>query len=526
MYAYATSDHTKNVATAITVSAFGAALKGTYVLQTGGTDATALPYQLAGVVVLDGKGNITSGEQVYSDVTASYSDKIASGTYFIGPDGRGTLTLNTGDTNIGTVVNGVGTGIEYFSLQYLSNSQVLIAKIDPTPANNPNPPESNESARGTMDLQTSVAPPTAGYAFVMSGTDVASASGVAYGGVLNIDSANTISGNGSISDEDLAGTVTPKVAISGTVSSPDGLGAVTFNLQSAFPNATSIQLTGYIIDGTHIELIESDNNGSGTGMSTGGIAIGRGSATGTFTGGASVFSGNFVFGVSGEDVNSGYLSGTLALAGTLTADGAGNLTGYVEEFLDSTQVSRSLSTTYNTDPNGTGRVATLLNHGNWGAVLYLTGNGNPPLILDTDNSIISGGGGLGTGIVYPAAASPSLSGKYGVIFEAPDSPGGELDASGQFTATAASTISGVLDENVGFIGNWDDTLFSGAFQSSTIPNRLTGTLQSTNFNSQGGPVPVSYYLIDSSHGFFVETDGAGPALGYFATRTPVCSTCQ
>jgi hypothetical protein len=42
---------------------------------------------------------------------------------------------------------------------------------------------------------------------------------------------------------------------------------------------------------------------------------------------------------------------------------------------------------------------------------------------------------------------------------------------------------------------------------------------------------VAYYLIDSGHGFFAETDLVNPgsgqvAVGYFEVRTPVCDGCQ
>ena len=45
------------------------------------------------------------------------------------------------------------------------------------------------SATGTMDLQTSTAAPSGGYAFVVSGTDVVKTLPVAFGGVFNIDSS-------------------------------------------------------------------------------------------------------------------------------------------------------------------------------------------------------------------------------------------------------------------------------------------------------------------------------------------------
>ena len=42
---------------------------------------------------------------------------------------------------------------------------------------------------------------------------------------------------------------------------------------------------------------------------------------------------------------------------------------------------------------------------------------------------------------------------------------------------------------------------------------------------------VAFYLVDSGHGFFAETDLVNPgsgqvAVGYFEVRTPVCDGCQ
>ena len=92
----------------ITITTFSGSLKGTYVLQAQGVDNSgATDYQFAGAVVLDGNGGITSGEQTInffdqqSGALVSKSDSIvaAPNSYFIGSDGRGTITITTSDTN-------------------------------------------------------------------------------------------------------------------------------------------------------------------------------------------------------------------------------------------------------------------------------------------------------------------------------------------------------------------------------------------------------------------------------------------
>src|SRR5690242_11361913 len=106
--AFATADHTQNVSAPVTVTGFGSALQGTYVLQVQGIDATSFePYQFAGVVTFDGNGAITSGEQTVNQfdpnlgVVSSKTDPITGGSYFVGSNGQGTITINTADQNVG-----------------------------------------------------------------------------------------------------------------------------------------------------------------------------------------------------------------------------------------------------------------------------------------------------------------------------------------------------------------------------------------------------------------------------------------
>ena len=301
-------------------------------------------FQLAGVVILDGNGGITSGEQTHSDFVVSVSDPITGGSYSIGPDGRGTITINTADQSIGQL------GVENLSLVFLSGSQGLIATFD-----DPNLQPSNETSSGTLDLQTSSAAPTGGYAFAVSGTDLIF-DAMSIGGVLNIDSPKKISGKGSVADQDLAGSLISKATLSGTTSDPDSFGSFKVTLTTAFA-PTPIQFTGYMVDSTHIKLIESDNDGSGTGFgSTAGVAIGQGAATGTFIANSS-FAGKYVFGILGQDLSG--LPDTLASAGNFTADSSGKLTsGFNDEFLSgfSIAISDSFTGAYTLDTKGTGRV--------------------------------------------------------------------------------------------------------------------------------------------------------------------------
>ena len=516
--AFATADHSKNLVAPIKVTGFAGNLKGNYVFQTRGLDANGA-YELAGVITLDGNGNITGGEQTHSDSVLAASDRITGGSYALGPDGRGTLTIETSDKNIAQ------QGIENLSLVFLSSSQALLATLD-----NPSLPASNETSSGTMDLQTSIQPLQGGYAFAVGGTDLA-LQPMAMGGILNVDNPETISGQGSVADQDDAGTLSSNAAIAGNVTTPDAFGAVTFVLTAAFASSP-LQFTGYMVDATHIKLIESDNSGQGTGIaSTAGLAIGQGSATGTF-GPGSGFTGNYVFGIVGED--SSFLPTSLASVGQFTASSAGSLTGgYNDEFLGglSIEIADGFSGNYALDSAGIGRVDSTTNYTSGGAgpelIFYLTGKGGPALVLDADASL----GAVGTGLAYPQTAAPYVfNGLYGLSFTQ-GSAGSESDATAAITVDGtARTLSGTVDTD--FLRSpQPNTPISGSFAVISANGRSAGSLSNTFFPSPGSTpntLAVDFYLIDSAHGFFIETDSlvSGQSLlGYFAVRTPVCATC-
>ena len=449
----------------------------------------------------------------------SVTDSITGGLYFIGADGRGSLTLETADQKIGQL------GVENLSLVLLSSSKALIATLD-----NPDLQPSFETSSGTLELQTAITAPTGGYAVAVNGTDIGTQA-MAIGGVLNIDSPGTISGAGSVSDQDDAGTLVSSASVSGTVTSPDALGSVKFNLTVGFAS-NPVQFTGYIVDAQHIKLIESDINGSGAGVgSTSGMAVSQGASTGRFTSNQA-FAGNYVFAILGQDLSG--LPTSLASVGQFTADASGNLnSGYDDELLegDGIFVSDSFSGKYTLDATGTGRIDSHITFRSNGAgpelIFYLAGTGNPPLVLDAETKY----GSLGVGLANRQAAAPfSFSGRYGFSFTQGVGPL-ENDATGQITANATSdTLSGYVDTNYSFTA-LPDTQITGIFVGPTSMGRFSGSLTNAFFPSpetSPNTLAMDFYLIDSGHGYFIETDSLTSGeltFGYFASRTMACITC-
>jgi hypothetical protein len=459
-------------------------LKGNYTFLALGSDVfgsnTPDAYQVGGVLVADGNGNITGGEQTYSNAIAVYPDTF-TGTYTVSSDGTTTLTLNTSDAMVGV------NGVETFSAVLLSASQAIITQFDASATSN-----------GTLDLQaTPIAAPTGGYAFSSLGIDFGS-SGLAIGGVFNIDnnpSAGSISGTGSVADVADFGTLSLAQSVSGSVSAADSFGRVNIDLVIG-PGPIGVDFDGYIVDSTHIRLVETDTFGI-----TGGTAIGQGSSTGSFSAN-SAFSGPFVFGYLGFNA-----AGPGADAGVFTADGAGNLTnGLIDQNQGGFVISDTVSGTYAVDNTGTGRVVATTAFGSHGPgpslIFYLAGSGNPVPMLQTNTSTLGGGTAYAQ-----ASGAPSFNGTYGVGFTSYNSMFDENDGNAQLTANAsAGTFSGMGNINEGFTPTPNQT-FGGTFTSAG--GRFTGTITIQS----GTPISDALYFVDSTQAFVIETDATQVTLG-------------
>ena len=284
---------------------------GNYVFFLTGEDSTDSFYSVAGVFSVSGTGTITGGEQDFVDLGLEGHDTIASCNNCIleTPDGNVQITLNTGDANIG--VN--GTGVEILDASMVSTSNGLLTEYDTW-----------ASGSGTLDLQTSTAAPSGGYAFFTAGLDgFEQPAPVAIGGVINVTSAGNISGAGSVFDQNDGGILSSdQLFAASTVTSPslDGMGMVTFTLTPQTTSTTVFEfaLVGYIVDASHIRLVETADSFNGT---TGGTALGQGSNTGTFSN-SSLSGSSGVFGAVGADVN-----GPLQAAGLLTFNVDGSVSG-------------------------------------------------------------------------------------------------------------------------------------------------------------------------------------------------------
>ena len=561
--AFATAAKTSNVVAPLTVSAFDSSLPaGTYVIQVQGVDSFLNPYQLAGAIVLDGAGNITNGEQT-SNYFGSLSllDANLTGNYFLGNDGRGTITINTNDNNIG------GNGTETFALVFLNNNgqnpRALISQIDLGAAT------TGTSATGTLELQSSVTPPSGSYAFVMNGAAVQPKLGksspypIAFGGILNIASGNVSGLSDEIYGKELTETGAP-ISSTTPIAAPDSFGQVVLILTAGFgfhQNPINLQLTGYVVDSTHIRLIESDytaSNANPFGL-TGGVAIAQTLPQGGFSN-ATLSGAPYVFGVAGVDLCcSNAIPSTLTSAGLFTADGLGEITsGFSDTFLQlncaqpsckqngitGAQISQSFSGGYSVDSTGRA-ISTSITYVtepkpayNPTYYFYLTGlpsgAGEPAALVLAAGDVNYAS--FATGVAYQQSGTPAFGGDYGMSFTQEN--GSENDGTAQFNANGpAQTLSGFADSSVNAdLPNLPDQAIGGSFSATSASSPFSGTLQNAdqssafNIGGSSAALPVNYYFIDPAHSFWIETDlisasSGEVSLGYNAARTPICAAC-
>jgi len=508
--AFASADHTKNVIAPIAITAFASALNGTYVFQTAGVDAGGFNSQVAGVLTFDGSGNIVSGEQTTSSILGVLTTPVGQGSsYFVGADGRGFVTLNTTDQSGQPIT-------EHFSIAVISPTKALIAGLD-----------APQSSVGTLEIQTSTDMPTGGYAFVANGID-STATPIAFGGVANIDSPGVISGDGSLVDQDYNSVFFEcgsPAGLTGTVAQPTpGSGKVVFDLTTSTNCFGFAEFIGYIVDSTHIRLIETDGL-----YITGGVAISQGAARGTYTDAS--LAGTYVYGVVGTDLAS-FLPATLTGVGFVTSDGAGNLTsGSTDFFLAGafSEFREQHAGIYAVDSKGIGRFRLSFNQltptpqttFRPKLIFFLTSPGGPALVLHAGGEELFTPA-IGTGIAYPRGSPPfSFNGKFATSFTQQN--GVENDGTGQMTAQSGlnpPSLSGAVNDSAN--GVETSVPLADTFALPDSNGHFTGTFLGSN---------AAYYLIDSAHGFFDETDLVNPgsgqvAIGYFEVRTPVCDGCE
>ena len=440
-----------------------AALNGPYAFSYTGSDAQGF-LAVAGSLQADGNGHITSGTQDINSGFAISTNAPITGTYTVRADGRGSAILNSpaGNTTIDFVI--------------VSGGHALITRFD-----------ANAAGSGTMDLQTVSAFSNAAlagtFAFSLAGID---AGGVplAVAGNFTSDATGTLTA-GVDDSNDNGGVITNDPMTGSIPVAANGRGTATLNTVRG-----TLNFAFYVVDANHLKIVETN-----TIPVLGGEAFRQ---TGPFSNAS--LSGPFAFTIAGADLIS---AGPFAAGGVLTSNGAGGISGGVEDFNDAGIVTTNVtfSGSYSLAATGRGTLTLNTTSGTFTFVVYPSSGG--VLVLETDIRFLTTGAALQQQATAFNAAS--LQGAYGLNFTGVTTSG-EIDSIAQFTSDGASKVNGIIDlNNTGGI-TFGQPL-SGNFSVATN-GRTTMPLQ-TPLGTQN----LVVYLVNGNRALFVELDTGLVAAG-------------
>lgn len=416
-------------------------LHGQYALLFKGFDSAGV-YEAAGSFIADGNGNVTSGIEDINRTSGPKTGLRIFGTYQIGGDNRGTLTLNSplGPSIFALALNG---SAKAGNLIESDNSGIL--------------------GSGVIKLQDpSAFDPSVfsgGYAMSLTGTDAGGGRIAAIGSIFP-SGAGTISG--SSLDVNDAGVTMPTFApFSGTYSiGSTGRGGAAFVIPGLDGGTFNFAL--YPISANEYFMLSIDPLSAANPIFAGMLEAQTGLPYLT-----SSFHGASIFDLTGSNGNFSQVT-----VGRMQFDGAGNIqVQFDQNSGGNITIAGLLTGAYSIQLNGRG-VLTLDNAQNsersvW--ILYATGS-NHGFLLTSDASV-------GSGDVNPQAfASPFETGDLQGNFEfgagEPASPHTTL-LSGAVFFDGASNLSGTEDESQAGTYTGDLALI-GAYAISTVSNNGRG----------------------------------------------------
>ena len=486
------TDSTKSVSATITIAAAAPLViaDGTYVYHLSGQDNN-LNYYVVGAFTIK-NGVITGGEQDFTDATNFSNDQLVPASSSVtATTGNIQLVFATTDSNIG--VNGVltlrGTPV--------SGTRMLLSEYDNFGA-----------ATGSLDLQTSTAAPTGGYAFAINGVDNTSDENqLVIGGVLNFSGTSLNTANSVFDLNDGGGqTLLAQGFSSGSISAPDSFGRIAISLTPSSSPVGSIGLTGYVLDGHTIQLLESQSDTLNADL--GGTALAQGSNAGQFNAN-SILNFNYIHASQGQDTN-----GPLFLGGAFSFAPGGSVSGLLafNDIFNTTGKGNSFSgAAYTVNPTGrvviTNVVPSNLSNITLSFILYLDGNGNG-VILGADNIQQT------TGLAYQQNGLADYEGSYAIAsqgFLAGPNYEQPYGAVGPVTITS-DTFNGFTDytsqdpklqqNGPTPFDNYSNVPLNGLENNSTGLITLSG-LTSLDFGYSAG---FGYYPIDANRVLAIDLD--------------------
>jgi hypothetical protein len=482
-------------------------LNGPFAFSYSGNDQSGF-LAAAGSFVADGNGHIVSGIEDVDSFSAAGSSKFQiSGTYKVGPDGRGSILLNPGNSGAGTL---------QFALT--TNQHAVVIRFD-----------RSFTGSGTIDQQdlndvSTLSTITGSYVFSGSGADLSFLP-------LGVAGKFRSSGNGSLQ----TGTGVVDLNDNGAVKPDDKSLAVSYSLDSTAPDTGrgEITLTStatgprlfafYIIDASHLYFVEIDGNG----YLLGDIYS---SAPGSSFSASSLTAGNYPFTAGGTSP-----TGAFTLGGVFASGGNGSISGGIFDSNNAGTVTSATALgtcTYTVDPSS-GRILFGLNLASGACpaasattaqfAAYQTAQASSTTVepavvmLEIDPAAVSTGSAYlqKATAQFTAGSFAMLLGGQGIFRNEPASV--QQDVEGQLNLSSSTVSSGNLDIN-DFNAVFQSDPISSASSSTASPDsngRATAVLVTTNPNSSYN---LAYYVIDVNTALLLDADANHVLIGAIARQ--------
>jgi hypothetical protein len=475
-----------------------ATLEGNYAFSYTGDDGSGF-LGIVGEFAANGSGTVTGTEDSLSGQNGVAVGQVLSGTYSIGPDGRGTVDLTS------------STG-EVWQIAVASNQHAVLINFTPSTGSS-----YGETGSGTIDEQTSTTALAAGpYVFQVSGLDT-------NGLVVGVAGEFTSLGNGALAPAN--GGNVMDVNDAGTATTDDTTLTGQFSGTGlSFQSSSFTTLTGgtasfayFPVSSNHIHLIETD----GKAFMAGDVYAAPAAPSGGYNA-TSLASGNYAFTLGGATQGPYAAGGVFASnGGGATTSTSGAISGGVFDNNNggsSFQSDATLqSTTYSVDGN-TGRISSTLKikAGTFNWVGYVTAPVDPTqpnsievLMLETDTNVTASG----IGYLQSSTSQPSGSFAFNLTGQATGNSAGEQDILAQLAFSSVSSlsgssgsVSGTMDINNFALGQILDGLEVQTGKSTVASTDGNGRGTMTIVVANGAQFPLAYYVVNSGQAVFIETD--------------------
>ena len=507
-------------------------LNGAYAFSYKGNNSSGFT-AVAGSFIAQGRagstGQIFGGKQDTLVAGSSASAPATfTGTFSVNPDGTASATLSNNATWEFTLVSNPTGG---------SARQAILVRFD-----------SSSTGSGTINAQNqgllTASAFSGNYVFGLSGVD-SSGSPLVIAGKFYADGVGTIPPGSAVQDINddgkstysiTAGTTTtttttstagPDTTLHGSFamdqnSSSTGRGTLTLASTSTavFSAATTLQFAFYIVDNTHLKVVETDNVAPAL---AGDIYGYNGlppevAADGQFNAGATLPAGNYAFTVAGSSSNGAYAAGGVFNTTATAAATSGSLTGVIDinDGIASILLNASIAgTSFTVDPN-LGRITMPIRVNNVtknfaGYTAYYNSQSGPVqfvelIELDTDTTAL--------GVAYPQASAGALQGSYALNLAGASGPKNgavEQDAVGQVTTSGTTSLNGAL-----YINNFAlATLVphSSLTSSTSVVSPTSNGRGTATIATSVATYSLAYYITNSNNALLLETDGARVTTG-------------